>query len=187
MIPTLRLPIRIPRLAGPVALLAPALLLGADRPALAQQVGQTVQARQDAQARQAEEEAVLSVVQRLFDAMRAADSAAVRAAFHPDAVLIGTENPQGEASVSIRPIDRFVRAVGGATGEWDERWWDWRVRIDENLASVWTEYAFYLDGEFSHCGVDAFLLGRDGTEWKIVSLADTRRRERCEDPPADAR
>lgn len=185
MIPTLRLPIRIPRLAGPATLLALALLASADRPALAQQ--QPVQARQDAQARQAEEEAVLSVVQRLFDAMRVADSAAVRAVFHPDAVLIGTEDPQGEASVSIRPIARFVRAVGGATGEWDERWWEWRVRIDQNLASVWTEYAFYLDGEFSHCGVDAFLLGRDGTEWRIVSLADTRRREGCEDPPADAR
>jgi hypothetical protein len=45
------------------------------------------------------------------------------------------------------------------------------------------DYSFYLGDKFSHCGVDAFLLARDGTEWKVVSLADTRRRQGCPDQP----
>lgn len=150
-------------------------------------IGALLAAERPARAQTGDEEAVLSVVQRLFDGMRSADSAVVRSTFHPDAVLIGTEDREGEPSTSIRSIDGFVRAVGGASGEWDERFWGWEVRVDENLASVWTEYAFYLDGEFSHCGVDAFLLARDGGDWKIVSLADTRRQEGCEEPPANAR
>lgn len=140
-----------------------------------------------AAAQETEEEAVLDVVQRLFDGMRAADSALVRSTFHPDAVLIGTEDPEGAPATRVMPIDGFVRAVGAASGEWDERFWDWEVEVEENLAAVWTRYAFYLDGEFSHCGVDAFLLARSEDGWKIVSLSDTRQREGCERPPADAR
>lgn len=67
---------------------------------------------------------------------------------------------------------------------WDERIWDTQVRIDGNLASVWTKYAFYLGPQFSHCGIDHFLLFRRAEGWKIIHLADTRRREGCEMPPA---
>ena len=128
-------------------------------------------------------EAVLEVVERLFEGMRAGDSALVRSVFHPEARLISTGERDGEAFVRAVPADRFVEAVGEATGEWDEPIWDTEVRVEDNLATVWTKYAFYLDGEFSHCGVDAFILGRTADGWKIVSLADTRRREGCETPP----
>lgn len=138
-------------------------------------------------AQESEEEAVLAAVERLFEGMRTADSALVRSAFHPDAVLIGTEDREGNPATRVNPIDGFVRAVGGATGEWHEPFWDWELQIEENLASVWTRYAFYFNGEFSHCGVDAFLLARSEDGWKIVSLADTRQREGCPEPPPDAR
>lgn len=54
-----------------------------------------------------------------------------------------------------------------------------QVRIDETLATVWTQYDFHLAGKFSHCGVDAFHLLKTATGWKIVSLADTSRMEGC--------
>ncbi|MFQ5679630.1 MAG: nuclear transport factor 2 family protein [Gemmatimonadota bacterium] len=133
------------------------------------------------------EEEVLAVVRQLFDGMRAADSAAVRGVFHPAAQLFGTGERDGAPNVNVIPADRFVQAVGGATGGWDERIWDPAVQIDGNLATVWTPYVFYLNGEFSHCGVDAFLLARTPAGWKIVSLADTRRRDGCPDPPPSAR
>lgn len=132
-------------------------------------------------AAQSPEESVLEIVTRLFDGMRAADSAAVRATFHESARLVATGG-EGEDAVRFLPVDAFVRAVGNATGEWDERFWDPEVRIDGDLATVWTEYAFYLDGDFSHCGVDAFVLARTGEGWKIVSIADTRRTEGCDVP-----
>lgn len=128
-------------------------------------------------------QAVLEVVERLFEGMRAGDSALVRSTFHPEARLISTGAREGEAFVRAVPADRFVEAVGEATGEWEEPIWDTEVRVEEGLATVWTKYAFYLDGEFSHCGVDAFILGRTADGWKIVSLADTRRQEGCGSPP----
>ncbi len=136
-----------------------------------------------AQSEEADREAVLSVLDRLFDGMRMSDSAMVGSVFHPSAQLIGTAQRDGSPVVSFIPIQRFVTAVGNATGEWNEPYWDPIVQIRDNLATVWTDYAFYLDGEFSHCGVDAFMLARTEAGWKIVSLADTRQADGCELPP----
>ena len=61
-----------------------------------------------------------------------------------------------------------------------------RVHIDGHMATAWTPYAFYLGGDLSHCGVNAFQLfnGKDG--WKIIRITDTRRREGCEESEESA-
>jgi hypothetical protein len=126
--------------------------------------------------------AVLAVVQRLFDGMRAGDSAAVRAAFHPEALLATAAVRQGKPMVRIDTVDAFVRAVGTPRPEvWDERIRGTRVELDGPLASVWAEYSFYAGAKFSHCGIDAFQIARDGEAWRIVALMDTRRRDGCRD------
>lgn len=132
---------------------------------------------------QSEEEAVRAVVDGMFDAMRAGDSAAVRALFHPEARLITAGMREGVPSLrSEDSIDGFVQAVGSPHDEvWDERLDDVEIRVDGPLASVWAEYGFFLGEAFSHCGVDAFLLFRGEGGWKILSIADTRRREGCEE------
>jgi 2-iminobutanoate/2-iminopropanoate deaminase len=127
-----------------------------------------------------ERAAVLRVVQRLFDGMRAGDSAMVRSTFHPEVQLATSVVRQGNAVVEIDTLDSFIRAVGTPHTEvWDERLSNTSVLVDGTLASVWTDYSFYLGDKFSHCGVDAFQLGKSGSEWRIVALADTRRRQGC--------
>ena len=128
--------------------------------------------------------AVVAVVQKLFDGMRAGDSAAVRATFHPQALLATAALRKGVAAVELDTVDAFVRAVGTTHQEvWDERVRATRVEIDGPLASVWAEYSFYAGAKFSHCGIDAFQLARDGDAWLIVALTDTRRRTGCPDRP----
>jgi reactive intermediate/imine deaminase len=124
--------------------------------------------------------AVLRVVTQLFDGMRAGDSAMVRSTFHPDAQLATAIVRQGNAIVEIDTLESFIRAVGTPHAEvWDERLSNTSVQVDGTLASVWTDYSFYLGEKFSHCGVDAFQLAKSGGEWRIVALADTRRRQGC--------
>ena len=133
---------------------------------------------------QAGESEVLTVVRKLFDGMRAGDSAMVRSVFDPEARLVSTDQRDGQPTVRVTAADAFVAAVGRPhDAVWDERIWDTEVRMDGNLASVWTKYAFYRGDQFSHCGVDAFHLVRRADGWKIVDLADTRRREGCETRP----
>ena len=125
--------------------------------------------------------AVLAAVTGLFDAMRAGDSARVRAAFHPRAQLATTlQRPDGRTEVRVDSLDAFVRAVGTPhPAVWDERLRTPVVQVDGPLAQVWVGYAFFAGPAFSHCGVNAFTLGRGADGWRILSIADTRQRAGC--------
>jgi hypothetical protein len=137
-----------------------------------------------AAAQETEEAAVMAVVERMFDAMRAGDSAAMRAVLHPTATGASVSVREGVPALTREAsLDGFVQAVGTPHEEiWDERIWDAEVRVDGNLATAWMKYAFYLGEQFSHCGVDAFQLFKDDSGWKVFHIADTRQREGCETP-----
>lgn len=126
--------------------------------------------------------AVRAVVQRLFDGMRAGDSALVRSAFTADAVMFTTySDKKGTPYVETGTLNDFLDAVGTPHDEmWDERIHDVEIRTDDGLAQVWAPYVFYLDKNKLHCGVNAFQLVRTTDGWKIQALTDSRRREPCE-------
>jgi imidazolonepropionase-like amidohydrolase len=126
-----------------------------------------------------EREAVLAVVQRLWDGMRTRDTAVVRLVFDSAAALTRVSTRDGDARVQVTPVSGFIEALGRATEAWNERMFAPEVRIDGSLATVWTEYDFHLGSQFSHCGVDAFQLLKTSAGWKIVALSDTARREGC--------
>ena len=130
-------------------------------------------------AAQSDSAAVLAPIQRLFDGMRAADSAAVRSAFHPEARVVRVVTRGDSTQIMVDGIERFVTAVGGAQEVWDERLFNTEVRIDGAIASVWTGYTFHLGDRFSHCGIDSFELVRAASGWLIVHLADTRHTNGC--------
>ena len=135
-----------------------------------------------AQVQSAPEKAVMAVVARLFDGMRAGDSAMARSAFDAMAQLVSVSPPDssGLHHVSVSPVDGFLAAIGTPHPDvWDERIFDTDVRVDGGLASVWTKYAFYRGETFNHCGVDVIELALRPEGWKIIHVADTRRTANC--------
>jgi hypothetical protein len=173
----------------PLRALAPALAVLVAAPLAAQQQPAAQQPSAAPAARAGTEEAaVLAVVTRLFDAMRAGDSAAVRAVFHPQAQLgSALVRPDGTPVVRTDSVGSFVRSIGAPHPEvLDERLRNTLVHVDGPLASVWTGYGFFLGQKFSHCGVDAFHLARTAEGWRIVSLFDTRQRTGCPEQAAAA-
>jgi hypothetical protein len=132
----------------------------------------------------AREREVIDVVQRLFDAMRAGDSAAARALFEPGTRLRSVANNQGVPTVSEDSLGMFLRAIGTPHPQvYDERIANERVLIDGPYAVAWVDYTFYRGDQKSHCGVDAFQMVRRPAGWRIFGLTDTRRRENCPDLP----
>mgnify|MGYP003575245705 CR=1 FL=1 len=127
-----------------------------------------------------ERAAVLALVQRLWDALEARDTAMARAVFDSSATLARVVTRNGEARVQLTRVSEFIEALSHATEPWNERMFSPEVRIDGPLASVWTEYDFHLGDKFSHCGVDAFQMLKTSAGWKIVALSDTARREGCQ-------
>lgn len=121
---------------------------------------------------------VVAVVQKVFEGMRRGDSALVRPLFHARARLI-TLTSRG---VRIQEtVEDFVRMIGSPRAEvLDEQLFNVRTSVDGALASVWADYKFYRGSRLNHCGVDHFLLVKEGGAWKILELADTRRTANCE-------
>lgn len=132
----------------------------------------------------AEEKEVHDVVIKLFEGMRTGDSAMVRNTFMPQAKMYtATFNKEGKPVLHEGNLDKFVEFIGTPHDKvYDEPIWNTSVKIDGPLAQLWTEYAFYLGDQFSHCGVDAFDLFKTEEGWKIFVITDTRRKEGCELP-----
>jgi Putative lumazine-binding len=131
-----------------------------------------------ARAQEPEKAAVLAVVQKVFDAMRTRDTSLLSVAFDTTARLVGVGR---DGNLSLTPASRFgaaiVRAPAGDV--WNERIFDPEVRIDGDVAQVWAYYTFHANKQFSHCGVDAFMLRKVGSQWKITQLSDSRRTTGC--------
>ncbi|MBV6520676.1 MAG: hypothetical protein MNPFHGCM_00794 [Gemmatimonadaceae bacterium] len=138
-------------------------------------------------AQETERTQVLATVQKIFDAMRTRDTALLMQAFDTSARLVGVTVRGGSSTVSLTSPAEFGAAVmrAPAGDVWHERMYEPEVRIDGTIAQVWTYYTFHRNGAFSHCGVDAVMLVKVGTAWKITQLADSRRSEGCThaDPP----
>lgn len=126
-------------------------------------------------------DAPMAVVTALFEGMRASDSTAMAATLHPEArLLTAMVGRDGIPTVRETPLPAFLVSVAAAEpGSLDERLYDVEVRMDGTMAVAWTPYRFYLNGAFSHCGVNQFTLVREGADWKILQIVDTRRREDC--------
>ncbi len=123
---------------------------------------------------------VVEVVQRVMAAMATKDTARLLSAFAPGASLWGMRMKDSAPELQELKAEEFAAFVARDTrGKWDEQLGEAEVRIDGSMATVWVPYTFYLAGKFSHCGIDAFQLLRLPEGWKIVSLADTYRKEGC--------
>lgn len=126
---------------------------------------------------------VLAPIHKLFDGMRAGDSSMVRAAFHATARLQTTfTDKEGNPQIHTGELDKFLVSIGTPREQiYDEQIWGYDVKIEDNLATVWTPYTFYLGETMSHCGVNAFQLAKTTDGWKIIQITDTRKKEGCQE------
>lgn len=126
-------------------------------------------------------DAIKQTVNTMFDAMRKGDSSLLRSTFSKDMVLQSVSTTkEGKAVFSVEKADGFIKMIGTPhTAVYDERIVYGDIKIDGDLASVWAPYKFYLGDKFSHCGVDVFQLMKTANGWKIIYIADTRRKDNC--------
>ena len=131
-----------------------------------------------------EDKEVFEVIIKLFDGMRAGDSSMVSSVFFNDCRMYSNYLDEDGKNVN-RPgsLSSFLKAIGTPHEEvWDEKIWNTVVQVQMGVAQVWTDYAFYAGDKFSHCGIDAFHLMKDGDNWKISQIIDTRKKEDCNLP-----
>jgi hypothetical protein len=119
-----------------------------------------------------DEDQIKAVILKTFNAMKSVDSVALKSCFTEKAVLqISQIRPEGNIVREV-PISNFVKNVmTRKAGDMDERVLTWGpILVDHEIATAWVPYEFYLNGKFTHKGVDAFILVKVGEEYKIQTL-----------------
>ena len=131
---------------------------------------------------QTTEDSVKATVNNLFACMKNADKKLFQSAFSDSAIMQTiSRNQEGKTLVRTESVNEFADFVAKLKKDSaDERISFETIRIDGPLAVVWTPYNFFLNGKFSHCGVNSFHLVRFDGVWKIQYLIDTRRRQGCQ-------
>ena len=132
---------------------------------------------------QSAEDSVKNVVQQMFAAMKNSDGILLKNCF-AEQVIFQTiiKDKNGNTMVKTEDATAFVEQVGKAEPQsLDERIQFETVKVDGDLAIVWTPYRFYYKEKFSHCGVNSFQLVRIGGDWKIQYIIDTRRKTNCKE------
>ncbi|MEP6780539.1 MAG: hypothetical protein ABJC26_11665 [Gemmatimonadaceae bacterium] len=99
------------------------------------------------------------------------------------AVMLSAREADGKTSTSFRT--RAQQRATQTDSKYTERGFRPEVQISGPLASVWMRYDFYLDGKFSHCGVDAFTMLKSDGRWRIATLVwSVEQPPACEKHPA---
>ena len=135
-----------------------------------------------ASAQSDKEIAIKNVIEHFFKGLQTGDTITLKETIAKDIVLQTTFiNKEGTPILKTEDFRKFLQSVGSKKSEdiWQENLLSYNIQIDGNMANVWTPYEFYLNNDFSHCGVNSFQLFFDGKQWKIIYLIDTRRRKGC--------
>jgi len=127
--------------------------------------------------------AVLATVQKFFDTMAARDVEGARLVLMADGRTVSVREQNGQAVARASTVEAYLDSLGKGKTASRERMWNPEVRIRGAVASVWTPYDFWVDGKFSHCGIDAFTLIKTADGWKISSGTWTIEREGCVPSP----
>ncbi len=135
-----------------------------------------------AMAGQAEEDQVLAAVQAFFDGL-AAGPEALHATLLDEGSVTRLRERDGVLEWSIQTFAELGAAGGDNETRLLERMWDATVLVHGPLAQVWTPYDFYVNGEFSHCGVDSFTLIKTTDGWTVAGVAYTVEPTGCTPSP----
>jgi hypothetical protein len=127
-------------------------------------------------------------INRFFDALHAGDSTKMSQLLHKDIKIQTTAtNREEKKLLKTETREQLLTSIANKKKEdvYFEKLLSYDIKVDGNLASIWTPYEFYYNGNFSHCGANSFQLFNNNGNWQIIYLVDMRRRSGCN--PSEAK
>ncbi|MDT0539927.1 MULTISPECIES: nuclear transport factor 2 family protein [Croceitalea] len=133
-------------------------------------------------AQEKEETAVKRVVETFFEGFHKQDSVLMKSVLAREVVLQTTgRNKEGKTQFKNEKINRLITSIVSIPDSvsFEEKLTSWSIQVDRTMANAWVGYEFWLNGQFSHCGINSFQMVNFDGEWKIIYLIDTRGKSGC--------
>jgi hypothetical protein len=128
---------------------------------------------------QNDEEKIHVLVQQFFDVIGKKDSIAYHALFLKDGYRYTWS--QRKDSIVTSGSSAFAKPTFQAKVKYKEvmRPEGVKIEIHKNIAMAWVPYDFFVNDQFSHCGVDVFTYMKTRQGWKIAVIAYSVERDGC--------
>lgn len=130
-----------------------------------------------------QKQAIKKTIGTFFEALHKGDSTLMKTVLHESLHLQTTrDNREGKNLLFTETKQQLLINIAkkNPSDTYFEKLLSYDIKIDGNLASVWTPYEFYYNGNFSHCGANSFQLFDNNGKWQIIYLVDMRRRQKCQ-------
>jgi hypothetical protein len=126
--------------------------------------------------------AVIAIADTALAAITRGDVVAFTDLMVPEAQMFPTSTRNGVTTYRMRTREGQRNApITGAV----ERGFNPQAMVNGGVAMVWYPYDFYLNGAWSHCGVDIFTFVKTDGKWRIASMAwSAEQPPVCEKHPA---
>ena len=115
------------------------------------------------------EDEVLALADSALDLISVEDFLALSELMIEESMSYTTVVRDGEHRIRVRTWAEGRDST--TTDDLVERGFNPTVHVSGPLATVWYPYDFYNNGEWSHCGVDVFVMGQTGNGWRIMTMA----------------
>lgn len=142
----------------------------------------------EAYAQSDDREMILAVMEKAFAAVHSNSPDDWRAIQLAEGTSLsfrpGPEGRRDELEMQMSSNEEFLADLKPDGHNYMERWTgEPTILIRGPIAVVWGEYEFWIDGEFSHCGVDSVDLVKVEGQWKIANFMWTVEKEGCPTAP----
>jgi hypothetical protein len=123
--------------------------------------------------------AILHSVDEFLRGLNEKDAAIMAAVSTKEGMLVSHLVREGKDIVRARTFAQDLATIGEGDETLREVYWDPTVLVRGNIAVVWAEYSFDLNGKRSHCGIDVFNLLKIEGAWKVTGIQYTVEPDNC--------
>ena len=110
----------------------------------------------------------MKTMQAFFDTMTARDVEGARQILQPQGRFHAMSVKDGKPEVRAFANEEYFAQLQASKQKMQERIWRPEIRVNGLIATIVAPYDFWIDGKYSHCGVDAFDLIKTEDGWKIA-------------------
>jgi hypothetical protein len=136
-----------------------------------------------ASAQNSDQMGIRELIDRFFEGFHQRDTLMIKETV-AEGVILQTVSRTNDGGNEVRTesFPGFLQSIARIPDsvKFKEVLFDYKIRVDGPMANAWTPYEFWLNEQFSHCGVNSFQVAKLKGEWKIIYLIDTRRKEGCD-------
>ena len=120
-----------------------------------------------------EKEKIIEVVDRFFQVLEFADPAIAREILMPQGAIFSLRLNSEEKELVTTDFKAFIESLPNIKDKYKETMSKTKVLVHKGIAVVWTDYEFFINGQKTHHGKDAFSLVKINGKWRIASIVYT--------------